>query len=119
MARMGINTTGVVTFTAAAALTQYQRVKLVGETVDVAGADEAHIGYADAPAASGALVAVRLRNAEGTRLAIASAAIVAGAALEGTAAGAVATASAGTPIGYALQAAGAAGDVIGILDNNG
>lgn len=125
MARMGINDQGVITFTADEAIAQYQRVKLAASqtaqpaNVDIAGAGEQHVGYADAPAASGELVAVRLRNANGTRLAIAAGAVVAGVAIYGAAAGEVDDAISGTTIGMSLQAAAAQGDVIAILDDNG
>lgn len=125
MARMGINESGVVTFTATVAIAQYQRVKLAAvqattpADVDVAGAGEQHIGHADRPAEAGELVPVRLRNANGTRLAIADGAVAAGAALYGAAAGEVGDTVSGTTIGLALQAAGAQGDVISILDDNG
>lgn len=125
MSRTGLNEGGVVTFTAAVAIAQYARVKLAASQssspadVDLAILDGQHIGYADRPAGIGEVVPVRLRNAEGTRLVIASEAFVAGAAVYGAAAGEVSgTAGAGTQIGVALQAAGAAGDIVSILDDN-
>lgn len=125
MPRMGLNESGVVTFTAAEAIAQYQRVKLATvqtntpADVDIAGAGEQHIGYADRGVAAGELVPVRLRNAAGTRLAIAGTGFAAGAVLYGAAAGGVDDAVSGTAIGRALQAAGAAGDIVAILDDNG
>ncbi len=124
MAYKGINESGVITLVAGVAIAQYQRVKLAASQsgdlaiVDVAGAGEQHIGYADRQAAIGETVPVRLRNASGTRLAIAATGFAAGAVLYGAATGQVDDAVSGNAVGLALEAATATGDIVSILDDN-
>ncbi len=110
------------TFTANGALGARVRVKLTSGSatdppqVEVAGAADGHIGYTEYAAASGELVAVVGRFGNMVQEAVASAAIAVGAALEGAAAGKVATKTTGTLIGYAVEAATADGDIVKIID---
>lgn len=113
---------GIRTFTANGAITAKQRVKLTAASttspvqVEVAGAGEQHIGIAEYGAASGAVVAVRLRTSPGTHEAIAREALAVGATLYGAATGGVKDTSDGTAIGIALEEATANGDIIEIID---
>jgi hypothetical protein len=107
-------TTGTV------ALAAYVRVKQHTDgTLLVAGAGERAIGITLAPSAIGALASVRLLNGYGTSFMLCSAATAAYAAVYGVAAGkiddAVAATNAGAPLGFALEAATADGDVIEVL----
>lgn len=111
--------TATRTFTAGGAISQYARVKFDGTSVTAAGASDDWIGVAQQAAfASGDVVAVRLRTSEGTCKMIASAAISAGAEVQGAAAGKIATsAGTGSACGTALEAATDDGDVIEVLGN--
>ncbi len=113
---------GIPTFTANGALGAYVRVKLTAASatippqVEVAGAGEQHIGITELAAATGTLVAVKLRSHNGTHEAVASEALAVGATLYGAASGKVADTSSGTAIGIAVEAATADGDVIEIVE---
>ncbi|NIM61645.1 MAG: DUF2190 family protein [Acidobacteria bacterium] len=87
--------------------------------VEYAGAGEQHIGHTERDAASGAEVAIRLRNAEGTRKATAAGAFSIGATIYGAASGKVDDAISGTAFGLALEAATADGDIVEIIDDVG
>lgn len=108
--------TGCRAFVAAAARAQFLRVYLNGTTLTTAGASNAMIGTQEvASLAATDVVPVRLRNAAGTRKVVASEAITAGADVYAAASGKVA--ASGTIIeGQALEAAGANGDVIEIIE---
>jgi hypothetical protein len=108
----------VVNFTAAAALTQYQVVKLsAANTVDITGAGEAAIGVVMSAVASGAQAPVKLFSSEGTFPCIAAGAISAGAAVYTAAAGKVndVQTGSGAILGYAKEAATADGNGIEII----
>jgi hypothetical protein len=98
-------------FPAGGALGQYLRVKTPG-ALEVAGASDVALGVTENPAfAVGEPVAVRLSNAQGTRLMVASGAITAGNVVYAAAGGKVA--ASGTVIeGRALTDAGADNDII-------
>lgn len=105
------------TFEASAALSQYRRVRLngSGKLVYAGAADADALGELSRNTfADGELVAVVLKNAEGTRLVVASEAIGVGAAVFAAANGKVA-ASGTVLVGESLEAATADGDVIEIL----
>lgn len=115
-------TEGCLSFTAGEALAQFRRVKLKsGSTtvplqVEYADKNEKSVGYTETAAASGALVAVRPHNATGNRIAVASEAIAAIAAIYGADDGKVSdTATGAAVLGVALEAATADGDQIEIL----
>jgi hypothetical protein len=104
--------------TGATALAAYARVKLDTGVLVVAGAGEAAIGVTVAPFAIGALATVRLFNGYGTAFMLAGAAVASGANVFGIAAGKIddaQPAAGGAPIGVALEAATADGDVIEVL----
>jgi hypothetical protein len=110
------NSTGYKSFTATAvAIGEAVRVKLDSSgLISAASATEAWIGTTTAAVAASGLGSVKLRNAAGTFLVTASAAITAGALLYPTASGKVDDA-AGTGVFTGLQAAEAAtadGDII-------
>ncbi len=113
---------GIRTFTANGAITAHSRVKVSSGTtttppqVELAGSGEQHIGYAEYAVATGELVAVRIRNYNGTVEAIAGEALAKGAVLYGAAAGKVKDTSAGSAIGIALEEATADGDIIEVVD---
>jgi hypothetical protein len=113
---------GIRTFTANGALTDKMRVKLTSASVtspiqvEAAGAGEQHIGITDYAAADGTLVAVKLRTYPGTHEGVAGDTFAVGATLYGGALGAVKTASDGSAIGIALEAATATGDIIEFID---
>lgn len=117
------NESGVKTFTATSAITQFSRVKLTsssGSAVELAGAGESFIGITTADAtAAGAPVSVILTSAGRTYKAVAAEALAAGAVIYGGAVGKVQDTASGTAIGVAIEAATADGDVIEILLNNG
>lgn len=104
-------------FTAGAAMEKHARVKLSSGVLALAG-----VGASDEPVelgtiqeatfAAGDVVAVRMRNAPGTVKMVAAAAIAAEAAVYGAASGRIDDAVSGNPIGVALEAATAAGDII-------
>lgn len=106
-------------YKANAALEVGRRVKLNGSTTNevvVALAGEQFIGYTVNAAAAGGTVAVRFRNAPGTVVAEASGAITAGALVYGDGVGKITATVKGGPIGRAVQAAGADGAEIEIVD---
>ena len=113
---------GIRTFTANGTLTDKMRVKLTSSSttspiqVEVAGAGEQHIGITEYAAADGTLVAVKLRTYPGTHEGVASGTFSVGATLYGAALGSVKSASDGTAIGIALEAATATGDIIEFID---
>lgn len=115
-------TEGITTFTANGAIGAKIRVKLTAASatdpaqVEVAGAGEQHIGITQFAVADGEIVAVKLRNHNGTQEATASEALAVGAVLYGAAAGKVADTSSGTAIGIAKEAATADGDIIEIIE---
>lgn len=102
-------------FTAGAALSLHRRVVLSAGKLAYAGASDVAIGTLEKPSfADGDEVAVRLRNAPGTRKMVAAAAIAAGAYVYGAASGKVD--DTGEVLeGIALEAAGADGDVIEVM----
>jgi len=112
----------VVTFTANGALAAKVRVKVTGASatdpiqVEVAGAGEQHIGITEYAAATGALVAVRMRTAPGTQEGTAAEAFIVGAVLYGGAAGTIQDTSSGTAIGIALEEATASGDIVQFIE---
>lgn len=94
---------------AAAALAQYRAVTGLG-AVPAAGARS--LGFTDTAAAAGERVAV---GAVGSTIAEAGAAFAADVALELDASGRVITKAAGVTVARALQAAGAAGQLVEVL----
>jgi len=112
----------ILTFTANGALASKVRVKLTGSSatnppqVEVAGAGEQHIGITEYAAATGTLVAVRLRTAPGTHEGKAAEAFAVGAVLYGGAAGTIQDTSSGTAIGVAIEAATAVDDIVEFID---
>ena len=97
-------------FTAGATLAQYQPVTAAGAAASAAGNA---VGFANVAAASGDLYPATVL---GTSLAVAGAAITAGALVEvGSTVTQVVTKSAGVAIGRALSAASQAGDIIEVL----
>lgn len=111
------NTSGLKTFTADAAITVHQRVKLTATGVDVAAEDEFAIGFAQANAAIGETVAVRLINSQGTFKAIAGEALAILAPLYGADDGKVVDTDpgSGTIRFIALEAASADGAIIEVI----
>lgn len=108
------NDSGFASFTAtAAAIALGARVKLnTAREILVAGATDIAIGVTVAPVAASGIGTVKLFNAPGTFIMIASAAIAAGAQLYPTAAGKVDdTGTTALPL-VAVQAAAADGDLI-------
>lgn len=108
------------TFKAAGAIAQYLRVKPSGTAgqVSVAGLADLDIGVADREAfAAGDHISVRLGNASGTCLMVAAGEIAAHAKVYTAANGQVSATGATTSFlrGIALEAAGAAGDVIEVM----
>lgn len=109
MAASGIDIL-TIGLTASAAIAQYQPVQATGAPAAAAGNA---VGFARVGVASGERVPVTV---QGTTIAIAGAAITAGALVEvGTTVTQVVTRSAGVSIGRALTAAAAAGDQIEVL----
>lgn len=109
---------------AAGALGQFLRVKL-SSTVTINGVAEpalalagaadwaAEIGTVEEQAfASGNVVPVRLRNAQGTRKLVAAGAISAGVAIYAAASGKISATASGPQIGISLQAASGNGSII-------
>lgn len=105
------------TLTAGAALGQYLRVKIASGVLALAGITDKDVGVMrQASFASGNVVAVRLASAQGTTKMVAAAAIVQGAEVYTAASGKVSvSASTAFPIGIAMEAAGADGDVIEVM----
>jgi len=103
------------------AIPAYSRVKVTATGCDLAGAEDATLGSAAAPGyavdANGyqGVMPVKLWNANGTHLAIASAAISAGAEIQGAASGEIAPLAAGKAIGRAVGAASGDGSVIEVF----
>lgn len=114
---------GIRTFTANGAITSKARVKLTGASitspvqVELAGAGEQHVGVAEFAAASGTLVAVKLRTYPGTHEMVASKVIAQGATVYGAASGLVSDAAVGSAIGEAVEAA-SANDIIEVAPYN-
>ena len=109
MAAIAINRV-VLSLTASAAIAQHQPAQASGAPAVAAGNA---IGFANTAAASGQLAPVA---AGGTALAVAGAAISAGALVEvHTTVTQVVARAAGVPIGRALNAAAAAGDLIEVF----
>jgi hypothetical protein len=113
---------GIATFTANGALTNKMRVKITAAStttppqVEVAGAGEQHIGITEYAAATGTLVAVKLRTYPGVHEGVASEALAVGATLYGAATGRIKDTSDGTAIGVAVEEATQAGDIIKFID---
>jgi hypothetical protein len=105
------------TFQFAAATAQYLRVKDNGSgKLTTAGAVEVDLGVSDKPVlAADDDAAVRLRNAPGTAKMTAAGAISAWATVYGAAGGKIDDTANGNPVGIALEAATADGDVIEVL----
>lgn len=116
----GTNPTGLLTFTAGAAIGQYLRVKLSAGKLAVAVAADGpgvELGtMEEASFADGDIRAVRARNFPGTRKMVANAAVAVGAQVFTAAAGKVgATAIGSFREGIALTTAAADGDIIEVL----
>lgn len=114
----GLNSSGIRSFIASAAIPQFSRVKFTGGKVAVAGATENAVGFTErASFADGDNVAVFLNTFPGTVPAIASKAIAAGAAVYAAASGKVTDSDAGSALflGYAGTAAAANNDVIELI----
>lgn len=112
---------GVKTFIAGEALEIYRRVKLSsgsGTQVEYADAGEDYEGVTQAAVASGAKVAVRLKNAVGTMKVVAADSFSVGATLYGAADGKVSDTSSGSAQFTALEAATADGDRIEAVPAN-
>jgi hypothetical protein len=110
------NDSSYASYTATSALNNaFLRVKLDGSTtanVVVAGAGEDFVGVAQNAVSAGVIVNVKLRRSTGTQRFVASGAITAGALIYGDASGKVTATAKGSPIGRAVTAAAADGDVI-------
>ncbi|MCK6483738.1 MAG: DUF2190 family protein [Phycisphaerae bacterium] len=104
------------TFTAGAALAQYRRVRLDSGKLAYAGASDSDgVGVLEnATFADGDAAAVRLPSAEGTQKMVAAGAFSAGAGLYAAANGKVDD-SGTVPVGIALEASGADGDIVEVL----
>lgn len=103
------------TFTAGAAIGKYRRVTLSAGVLAAAGATTRALGTIENETfASGEKVAVRLRNAQGTRRMVAAGTITANTYVYAAASGKVA--ATGTVVeGFALEAATADGDYLEVL----
>lgn len=105
----------VKTFTTGAALAQFRRVYLASGVLQYADAYTPEIGTTETETfAASVAVGVRLRNADGTRKMVASAAITSGAYVYGAANGKIDDVGF-VPVGIALEAATADGDIIEVL----
>lgn len=112
------NETRVKTFTGGAVMGNYLRVKAAAGVVTLAGvgATDIDIGVLNRPAlAIGDQVPVTLRNAQGTTLMVAAAAIAADVEFYGAAGGKISTTVSGPPLGKTLEAATADNDVIEVI----
>jgi len=113
---------GIATFTANGALTNKMRVKLTASSsttppqVEVAGVGEQHIGITEYAAATGTLVAVKLRSAPGIHEGVAADTFAVGAVLYGAATGQISDTSSGSSIGMAVEACTGAGDIVKFVD---
>lgn len=108
--------TGLRAFTAGAAIDRYIRVKLSSAKLAIAGVGDVDLGVIEEEAfADGDIRSVRLRTAQGTCKMVAAAAIAADATVYAAAAGKVDDVVSDVPIGTALEAAAAAGDIIEVL----
>ena len=106
------------TFRTGAAIGQHLRVKVGSDaTITVAAANDSDVGTtARETFASGEEVAVELASLEGTAKMVAAGVVAIGAKVYGAAAGKVSTTSSSAqPVGIALSAAAADGDVIEVL----
>lgn len=114
---------GFKTFVAAADLGANISVKLDsnGKIVAATAGTDVIIGTTVAAVTTGDSTAVRLRSAAGTTIVTASAAISRGAAVTATTGGKVVTTTTANDqiIGYALEAAGADGDLLEVLNSTG
>ena len=110
------NDTGYGTVTLTGTVAKYQRVTFGGV---VAGVDEQDIGTAMEAGVSGQAIRISLYSKQGTHKAIATGIIAAGAPVYCAAAGRVDDETGALLRGYAVTAAGAAGDVIEILPASG
>jgi len=115
------NEGGVRTFAAGEALAADRRVKLSSGTIVYADAMDDYIGVTTEPAASGALVPVKLKTFPGTRKMTAAAAITSGAPVYAAADGKVddAYTDNGAQIGIALAAADGDGSKLEVLPEPG
>lgn len=112
--------TACKTFVAGVAIARFLRVKLSAGKLAVAVAgvtdEQIEIGTIDEAAFADLDVRpVRLRSAQGTAKMVANAAIAAGVAVYGAAAGKISTTASGLAIGISLEAAGADNDVIEVV----
>lgn len=109
---------GIITFKAGEALAEKRRIKIKNGTttsppeVEYADAGEQHIGVTEYGVASGELISVKLRNADGSHEITAAGAFDVDATLYGAADGKVDDAASGSAIGKAIEAATADGDII-------
>lgn len=103
------------TFTAGAGLPQYTRVKLSGGVLVAAGAADRDLGTLERSVKEGHPVAVRLRTAIGTTIAISGVAIAVGDELYGAASGKVNKTNTGDPFGTAISATGAGDEYLEVL----
>jgi hypothetical protein len=108
---------GVKAFTAGAAIAQHLRVKISSEKLAAAGITDRDIGtLAEASFADLDVVPVNLANKQGTVKMVAAAAITMGALVYTAASGKVSvSAQTAYPIGIAMEAALADGDVIEVM----
>jgi len=108
------NNTGIRTFIANATIPYGSRVMLSSGKVVLADATSAaHLGVAQNDVVANQPVAVALTSAPGTQEMIAAVAITAGALVYPAANGKInVTAGSNAPVGRAIQAAGADGDII-------
>ena len=103
-------------FEAGAAIAIHILVKLASGVLQVAAADEEWIGVTEAAAfAAGDRIPVRLRSAQGTMKCTAAGAFAESAVLFGQADGKVDDVAEAIRVGIALEAAGAAGDIVEVL----
>lgn len=108
---------GEIPMLAGEALEQYRQVKLHSTTYEVVYADagEIGIGFTQEAVADAAYVTVRPKSFAGTHLVTAADTFAWGATLYSAADGKVSDTVSGSPIGFALEAATAAGDVVAAI----